>query len=216
MKFFKTILFFLACAVLMISVTYASPANDSLNQRLTNIRSMKADFTQTLKDNHGKTIQTSRGWMALQRPGEFRWQTLTPNKQLVVANGSRLWIYDPDLEQVIVRALSKQAGETPALLLSDANPSLEKDFAVSADNTASSGMQSYVLSPKDRGSMFTSIRMEFTGNELHEMQLRDHLDHITTIEFKNVKTNTKLPNAMFYFAPPKNVDIIDETKQRSI
>lgn len=195
------------------TTTYADPANDSLNQQLKNIRSMKSDFSQTIIDKKGKLIQKSHGRMALQRPGKFRWETTAPTRQLVVATGSKLSIYDPDLEQVVIRGLSKQAGQTPALMLSDANPILETDFNVKTATVPGSNLQWYVLSPKDRSSMFASIRMGFQGGQLREMQLRDHLEHTTTIQFTNSKYNGTLPSALFNFAPPKNVDVIDETKK---
>src|SRR5687768_9284600 len=96
---------FLITIILFVfqTVTYAGSSTDTLNQLLRNIRSMRADFIQTLMDNNGKMIQQSWGKMALQRPGQFRWETKRPNEQLIVANGSRLWIYDPDLQQVVVR-----------------------------------------------------------------------------------------------------------------
>jgi outer membrane lipoprotein carrier protein len=206
--FLGVLLFFLQTTV------FAQSANTMLNDLLKNIRSMQADFTQVIKDNKGKVIQKSKGVMALQRPGKFRWETKTPNTQLVVASETRLWIYDPGLEQVVVRALAKQTGQTPALLLSDANPVLETDFNVKSEKDSASSLQWFVLIPKDRGSMFTSIRMGFAGQELHEMQLRDHLDHVTTIQFSHIKFNNPLPTALFHFAPPKNVDVIDETKQQ--
>lgn len=190
--------------------THADPAADALNQLLKNIHSMKADFTQTMTDNKGKLIQKSQGNMGLQRPGKFRWETTSPMKQLVVATGTRLWIYDPDLEQVVVKVLSKQAGQTPALLLSDANPALETDFTVKS--TLKADKQWFTLLPKDESSLFTSIRMGFVGEQLAEMQLKDHLDHTTVIQFQHIKFNQPLPAALFYFAPPKNVDVIDETK----
>ena len=195
------------------SMAYANSSATDLDQLLKNIRSMTADFNQTITDNTGKVIQKSRGNMALQQPGKFRWKTVSPNGQLVIATGQRLSIYDPDLEQVVIRGLSKQAGQTPALLLSDANPSLEKDFTVKTSPAGSSKLQWYVLTPKDKSSMFALIRMGFVGSQLSEMQLKDHLEHTTTIQFTNVKVNTKLAMALFYFAPPKNVDVIDETKR---
>ncbi len=195
---------------------FAQSANDTLNQLLKNIRSMQADFTQVIVDNKGKQVQKSHGNMALKRPGKFRWQTLTPNKQLVVASGNRLWIYDVDLEQVVVRALAKQTGETPALLLSDANPALETDYHVKLEKASAAEQQRYVLTPIDQGSMFESIQMVFKGSILQEMELRDHLGHNTIIQFKNIKFNTPIADAYFYFSPPKNVDIIDETKQRQL
>lgn len=192
---------------------FADSANDALNHLLKNIRSMRADFSQSIIDNKGKDIHHSQGNMGLKRPGKFRWETTSPNKQTIVATGSKLWIYDADLEQVIVRGLAKQTGETPALLLSDANPALETDFKVKLEKSSAPDMQWYLLTPISPGGMLESIRMGFKGDELQQMQLRDHLGHNTVIKFKNIKLNTPVADAYFYFAPPKNVDIIDETKQ---
>lgn len=212
----KKFLYAIFLSLVMLSLSYAETPTEKLNLLLKNLRSMKADFTQTLIDNKGKQIHNAKGTMALQRPGQFRWQTQKPSKQVVIANGNRLWIYDPELEQVIIRGLAKQTGETPALLLSDANPGLETDFHVKIEKKASSNVEWFVLTPKDRGSMFASIRMGFVGQELHEMQLKDHLDHTTIILFTRVQANVTLPSSLFSFKPPKNVDIIDETKQRTL
>jgi outer membrane lipoprotein carrier protein len=192
---------------------YAETPTDTLNQRLKNIKSMQANFTQSVVDNHGKIIQKSRGKMALQRPGQFRWETISPNKQLIVANGTRLWIYDPDLEQVVIRALAKQAGETPALLLSDTHLSLDKDFIVKQVKGTESVSSWFLLLPKDKSSVMASIRMGFKGDSISEMQLQDHLGHTTAIQFQNIKSNSPLSASLFNFTPPKHVDVIDETKQ---
>ncbi len=63
-------------------------------------------------------MQRSYGKMALERPGKFRWEVTKPIPQLIIANEAKLWIYDPDLEQVTIRRLKVTSGETPALLLS--------------------------------------------------------------------------------------------------
>ncbi len=197
-----------------VSVLHAQTASDTLNQLLKNIHSMQANFSQTVIDNSGKPLQTSRGKMALQRPNQFRWETLSPRKQLIVANGSRLWIYDPDLEQVVVRGLSSQAGQTPALLLSNANPALDVDYRVKEDSSIAEGLHWFALTPKDKSSMISLIRMGFSGNQIQEMELKDHLGHVTEIHFQNIKTNSAISSGIFRFTPPKNVDVIDETKQR--
>ena len=48
----------------------------------------------------------------------FRWNVDKPYKQLLVGDGDRVWIYDPDLNQVISRKSDKALGSTPAALLS--------------------------------------------------------------------------------------------------
>ena len=105
-------------ALFSMGVVHAGTSED-LAALLNNTQSMRANFRQTVYDNRGKVIQKSVGYMAMQRPGKFRWESTSPIPQLIIANDSRLWIYDPDLEQVTIRSLSKEIGETPALLLSN-------------------------------------------------------------------------------------------------
>lgn len=199
--------------IFLLQPAYAETPAGQLDQLLKNISSMKSDFTQIIRDNKNKVLQKSNGNMALKRPGKFRWNTIAPHKQLVITNGIRLWIYDQDLEQVVIKGLAKQTGQTPALLLSDENPTFETDFQVKIQSVAKSDLTWFRLTPKDKSSMFEFIRMAFKGQELKEMQLQDHLGHTTTIQFTHSQFNTAVADAYFYFAPPKNVDVIDETKQ---
>ena len=190
---------------------YAAEPSVSLNQLLTTMQTLQADFTQTITDKNAKAIQRSVGRMVLQRPGQFRWEVKKPTKQLVVTNGSRLWIYDPDLEQVTIRFLSKEVGESPAMLLSNTNVALEKDYLVQQKNEDK--LQWFLLTPKNQNSLFAQIRFGFIKNQIREMVLQDHLGHTTAVEFYNIRENKPVSSALFSFKPPANVDVIDETKR---
>lgn len=109
--------------VILLFVVQIANAQSSteLSDLLKSVQGMKANFTQTLYDGRGKAKQTSYGNMAMQRPGKFRWEVTKPMPQLIIANQTTLWIFDPDLEQVTIRSLSKASGETPAFLLSDSS-----------------------------------------------------------------------------------------------
>lgn len=201
-------LFFIICSN---TTVLADTASESLNTILKNTHSIQANFTQNLTDTKGNNLQQARGKMYLQSPGMFRWETTNPSSQLIVANGSRLWIYDKDLQQVTIRALTQEAGETPALLLSDAHPAIDKSFSVTMAQGTSSETQKFILVPKDKSSMYARIQMDFAGSAIKNINMQDHLGHNTIIQFSNVKTNEKLPQSLFKFTPPKNVDVIDET-----
>lgn len=195
-----------------VNSAFAETPVNTLSQLLKNMRSMQANFVQTILDKHGKAIQTASGKMALQRPSQFRWNTLDPNRQLIVTNGKRLWIYDPDLDQVTIRSLSKAAGETPAMLLSDETLTLDKDFIVSPSESKDS-MQWFKLIPKDKGSLVSTLRLGFSNGVIQQMIIEDHLGHTTRIRFSNVITNAAINKSQFAFTPPANVDVIDETKR---
>jgi outer membrane lipoprotein carrier protein len=194
--------------------TYAATQHSTdLANLLDSVRTMSADFSQTIYDESGKAVQHSYGHMALQRPGKFRWQVTKPIAQLIIANQSRLWIYDPDLEQVTIRSLSKTTGETPALLLSHENTILDKDFTVSLTQNNLPGWQWFTLIPKRSDNMFASVRMGFVNGQIHEMRLKDHLGHSTVVQYQNIQTNINLTPALFIFKPPKHVDVINETRK---
>ena len=55
--------------------------------------------------------------MQFERPGKFRWVYEKPYAQLIVGDGSKVWFYDQDLNQVTVRKLDVALGSSPAALL---------------------------------------------------------------------------------------------------
>lgn len=199
----------LAC---FFNVAYASVA-DNLTELLNGIRTMQSNFKQTVYDNHGKAIQNSKGKMALQRPGKFRWDVENPIPQLIIANDKKIMIYDPDLQQVTIRPMDKATGETPALLLSDVNTSIGKTYTITS-LPPKKNLESFELVPKKEDSMFASIEMSFSAGKILYMNLQDHLGHTTKIQFLSPKTNVSLASSLFSMKPPAGADVVDETKRR--
>src|SRR5690242_10909353 len=66
-----------------------------------------ATFEQQAYDRNGKVVDRSSGRFAFARPGKFRWAYEKPRQQLLVADGTKLWIYDPDLQQVTVKRIGQ-------------------------------------------------------------------------------------------------------------
>lgn len=210
MKYIQFIFLNLLLTCIYLTALAASNPSNDLVALLSSVQTMQANFTQTLYDNHGKVIQESHGSMAMFRPGKFRWQVTKPIPQLVIANDTKLWIYDEDLEQVTIRSLKKATGETPALLLSHANASLDKEFNIKQVNKKNAAWKWYALTPKKADNMFASIEMGFKNGFMTEMQLKDHLGHTTLIRYKDIQTNLNLSPSLFTFKPPAHVDVINE------
>lgn len=202
----------LICLVLP-AAGYAAEASD-LTSLLNQMQTMRATFTQTIYDNLNKPVQKSEGSMALDRPGKFRWEVKNPSPQIIIANGSRLWIYDPDLQQVTIRSLTTEAGEAPALLLSHQNSTLETNYKIETSSDSKSALQWFTLTPRKKDNMFASVKMGFDQNkQLKEMQLQDQIGHATRVQFAKVELNVSLPAKLFIFKAPSGTDVIDETRQ---
>ncbi len=199
------IVFFLVLAATVVS---AKTARQHLEAFYNGIETMQAGFVQTRFDEKGKPLQTSEGIFALQRPGKFRFEYTKPYRQLYVADGDRIWNYDPDLEQVIVKATDTALGDTPALLLSGRRP-LERDFLIKALKRKDSDLEWLELIPKKGERSFKSVRLGFSAKGLRLMEVVDALGQTTRLQFRNVKVNTKIPPELFRFTAPRGVDVID-------
>jgi len=96
--------------------SFASALDDFLAFN-TATKTATAHFEQQVIDRSGKVTDRASGEFAFARPGKFRWVYEKPHKQLLVADGTRLYIHDPDLNQVTVKRMEGAISSTPAALL---------------------------------------------------------------------------------------------------
>ncbi len=146
--------------------------------------------------------------MQFSRPGKFRWEYEKPYEQVIVGDGTRLWIYDKDLNQVTVRKLDRALGSSPAALLAGSN---EIDKIYELSNLGSQeGLDWLEAVPKSKENAFERIRLGFSQQGLEAMELRDQFGQVTVIKFASVERNPKLSPDVFRFTPPKGADVISE------
>lgn len=194
--------------LLLLSPTAFAGGVDALKAFIGDTRTAKASFSQTVFDQNGRVRQKSEGTLAFSRPGKFRWVYQKPYEQLIVGDGSRLWIYDADLEQVTVRKLGEALGSSPAALLAGSND-IEKHFTLKDAGTARD-LQWLEARPRDKESTFESVRMGFAGNTLAEMELKDSFGQTTSLKFSGMEKNPSVKAGDFKFTPPKNADVISD------
>jgi outer membrane lipoprotein carrier protein len=168
----------------------------------------RGEFEQKIFDGNRKLVQESRGVLAFSRPGKFRWSYVKPYAQLIVGDGSRVWIYDEDLKQVTVRKLDQALGSTPAALLAGNNEAM-RAFRLS-DKGSKDGLEWLEALPRDKEGNFERIRMGFGASGLQVMELVDGFGQTTVLKFNSLERNPKLDPALFRFSPPKGADVIGD------
>ena len=201
-----------ACALAVPLALNAGPATaggiDRLQAFIAGARTAEADFTQTVADKSGRVTQQASGKMAFARPGKFRWDYSKPYEQVIVGDGTRLWLYDVDLDQVTVKPLGDVIAGTPAALLAGDN-AIEKYFVL-RDAGVADGLEWLEATPKNKDTSFERIRMGFKGDTLVQMELFDFFGQRTTLRLSHLVRNPAIPPARFSFTPPKGADIIGE------
>ena len=168
----------------------------------------RGEFEQKIFDGNRKLLQESRGVLAFSRPGRFRWSYVKPYAQLIVGDGSKVWIYDEDLKQVTVKKLDQALGSTPAALLAGNNEAM-RAFRLS-DKGTGDGVEWLEAVPRDREGSFERIRMGFSPAGLKVMELVDSFGQTTVLRFKSLERNPNLSPSLFRFSPPKGADVIGD------
>ena len=169
---------------------------------------MRAKFHQVVKDNTGAVVQEVEGSMQLQRPNKFRWDYKKPYEQEIISDGKDVFLYDIDLEQVTIRALSQALGSSPAALLAG-GAEVEKSFNLK--NISRGDRLDWVEAlPKSDDSGFERILLGFNGKSLSKMEMYDSFKNITLISFTSVERNPSLQTSSFLFTTPKGVDVVGE------
>jgi outer membrane lipoprotein carrier protein len=188
---------------------WAQSGIQQLEAFLEDLKTLQADFRQTLQQPDDDQVYGSNGVFYLKRPGLLRWEYQTPNQQLIVADGNRIWLHDIELEQVSHRSQKAALNGTPAQLLSGVGP-VSQHFQVielgEQDNLA------WVeLLPKEKEAQFSRVRLALHANRLERMEMYDNFGQVTRFFFDNIQRNPKLSDSLFKFEPPPLIDLIGDS-----
>ena len=206
---FRSRLAFLG-VLLALPLSASSASLDRFSEFINQTLTARGEFEQKIFDRNRKLLQESRGVLAFSRPGKFRWTYVKPYAQLIVGDGSRVWIYDEDLKQVTVKKLDQALGSTPAALLAGNNEAM-RAFNLS-DRGTKGGLEWLEALPRDKEGNFEKIRMGFGSSGLEVMELLDSFGQTTVLRFMSLQRNPKLGPGLFRFSPPKGADVIGDFK----
>ena len=198
----------------LAALAAAPPADASgleqLRAFITGAKSGKATFTQRVLPKGQGAPQESTGTFVFQRPGRFRWAYEKPYEQLIVGDGAKLWIYDRDLNQVIVRKLDAALGASPAALLAG-DDALERNFTLTEGLASKTdGVEFVEAQPKSPETGFARVRIGLRDNLPRTMELTDAFGNVTVLQFARFERNSAVDAAQFRFTPPKGADVVGE------
>jgi outer membrane lipoprotein carrier protein len=176
-----------------------------LEKALSSLRSVKADFVQELRRTEAGTPEIAKGTFYVKKPGRFRWDYRQP-QQLIVCDGDRLWLYDPELEQATVKKVREALAQTPAMILSGESK-VADHYAVRGGGVVG-GLEMAILTPKQTDGDFREVRIGFSGDEIRRLEFVDRLNQRTTVDLSRIERNPTLKDALFTFTPPAGVDVI--------
>ncbi len=100
-------------------ISYISLANEepSFSHIVAEMKTVEGNFSQQVIDQRGSVMQEVGGNFLFKKPNFFKWNYIDPIQSQIISDGELLYLYDPDLKQVVISSLKKLGGVSPAMLL---------------------------------------------------------------------------------------------------
>jgi outer membrane lipoprotein carrier protein len=205
-------------AISLISLhAVAMPATglESLENFVKTVKSGKSEFQQTVtspaRAGEAPRVKNSSGTFEFQRPGKFKFQYKKPFEQLILADGTSLWIYDADLNQASQRKQTAAFANTPAALIASATDlsALKSEFTL--ENAPEKDGLSWVSAkPKAADSTLQTVRIGFKGDTLQQLDITDSFGQRSVINFTAMQINSSLPASSFQFTLPAKAELLKQ------
>ena len=185
-----------------------------LNNLLQQVNTMSATVQQLIVESNGALLEESSIQMHVMRPDGFYWETLEPFSELLVTNGTILWSYQPDLEQVVIENWDSSRAELAAELLSGRTDSLNEEYEILTEGNAGENIVLFQLLPLDQNSLYRRINISFDNSALFSIHLDNKNGQKTLWQFNQPQINQQLSPDLFNFQIPPGIDVVDNRISR--
>jgi|TARA_B100002003_G_scaffold177735_1_gene165600 outer membrane lipoprotein carrier protein len=180
----------------------------NINDYLSGINTLKAEFKQTIYSSSKEAIDYSEGLIWLKKPEQILWEFQRPNIKKIIVDGESVSIYDANLNQLLIVPYTDQYQSSLASILIN-NDNLEVFYEIQT-KINDDGFYLITLFQKKDDSLFTKIEISISEMLIHTIKLWDSSGQSISIFFENIEMNISLPDSSFKFMPPKGVDIFDQ------
>ena len=173
-------------------------------------KSFEAEFIQESTIKAMDIVDFASGKIFVRYPGMMRWEYEKPEKQVIITDGHKLWIYRPADNQVMT-------GSAPAFFSDGKGASFLSDiklvrqkFKISLENSKDDFFYELKLQPLVKKLDVTDIRLSVTKNTFTVIRIITYNSYgdENRIEFSNHQFGLKLDESLSSFKIPPGADVL--------
>jgi len=153
---------------------------------------------------------TASGKVFVKPPGMMRWEYEKPDKQIIISDSKKLWVYRPDDNQVMIGKAPFFFGEGKgAGFLSDIKLIRQK-FNIVLEKKNADNFYVLKLLPRDKTFDIAVIYLSISKNSFNIVRIVTYnsCEDKTLIYLENIRFKQDIENSMFYFQIPEGTDIL--------
>lgn len=187
----------------------AGPILDRAVAAFREVATLRADFTQAVRDEMIGTNSTSHGEFLAQRPNRYAMRWRQPAGDLILSDGAFLWVYLPSSapNQAV------KSDRTPDVLAEFLDRPRER-FTVTfvrAEPVGSRAADVLSFEPKASGGPYRRVLLwiDRQDNLPHQVEISEASGALRRLTFINLRINSALPASTFIFRAPAGVRVVD-------
>ncbi|MDU0111917.1 outer membrane lipoprotein chaperone LolA [Psychrosphaera aquimarina] len=183
---------------------FAEPVETELRKLLVDYDGFTAEFKQQVKDTDNNVLHSASGQLVFKQPGQFIWEIVAPEQELLMSNGDTLWWFNPFLEQVSIFDAKDAVATTPFALLVSQQDEVWNKFTITKLESG------FLVKPKnENNSQVSQLAIYFDDFLLKEIVITDRTQQTSSYELKKQAFKKKL-NVNFNFDIPADIEIDDQ------
>jgi outer membrane lipoprotein carrier protein len=186
---------------------------DRADRALAALESLQADFVQRAVNPILEKTEIGHGTLYYRAPGRYRIDYRYPAGDVVVDDGTWIWVYLPSSQpgQVIRQPADGAGGANPLTYLRDLRALYEA--ALAGSETISGEVSDHLtLSPASADAPFTDVDV-WVGRDsglVRQVRTRTPDGIEKSYTFTTLRRGASVPDSRFRFSPPRGVEVYDQ------
>lgn len=206
------IVFFVCFFAVLAAPLRASQITEDIQKKYEGLTGFKADFMQQLKNAATGQVESRTGSIAYKRANLVRWETNTPEKELLIVGKDAVWNYVPSEKMASKSPTSAVFNSKTMIRFISGQARLDEEFFVE-EQGVEAGLTKLALTPKqpEPNLVQAYIWIEPQTRIIRSVLLLDFYGNANKLGLDNLVLNPTLADHLFEFSPPKGVHVQDNT-----
>ena len=211
----------LMCLLMLIATPVAGHAASqkdltaAIQEQYQTIQSFRTEFTQELINASSRDSEVRQGWIVYKRPRRIHWETISPEKEILILNQESVWDYYP-AEGVAYRYSLRQMFDSKTMLrFISGEVNLREEFRVSRIDSEAKDSEGVRLKLMPRDPDPSLVRAELVVDTesklIQRIKLVDFFGNKNILRFENIEIDCRPNPELFVLEPPEGTRVVDQT-----
>jgi outer membrane lipoprotein carrier protein len=223
----KTIVLLLVAALLLAAAVPALAADPTelagrIQKKYAAINAFSAGFSQAIRNAASGDVEQRSGSFVFKKPTLVRWETLKPEKELLIVGKDAVWDYFEEDKEAYRYPVQDVINSKTMLRFLTGKANLTEDFLVGPGKPEEAGPGQAVLQLAPRepepGLVMAKVWIDLSTDLIARILIQDFYANTNDLTLTNLVVNPKLSDTLFVFTPPKDAKIHDNApaKERDL